>query len=203
MHPLEIHQVSNPQADQMSKLGMNSPNSTWYKSQQADAVSGGERKRTERRRYSAWTRWRPCKANWHPDEVFGARKRNLRRTVKSMGQEKPVKRRSGERMPEVEKMVIEVLEWSESGDICLKYLSERKERTPSVYFFTAGANSTLIEAIRRTDWDDTSCLIFCLFDRGLINPTSPKSSTIGQVHGNGDKDLSFTQLSRKYCASAI
>lgn len=109
-------------------------------------------------------------------------------------------------------VVIEVLEWSESGDICLKYLSERKERTPSVYFFYSrrklhphwgnssnrwaakprphlslnGFLSNPLQPHWRTptswfcsDWDDTSCLIFCLFDRGLINPTSPKSSTIG------------------------
>ncbi|KAJ8623679.1 hypothetical protein MRB53_032209 [Persea americana] len=86
MHPSEIHRVSNPQADRMSKLGMNSPNSAWYESQQADAVSGGGRKRPERRRYSAWTRWRPCKANWQPDEVFRAREMNLRRMEKSMRQ---------------------------------------------------------------------------------------------------------------------
>ncbi|KAJ8636703.1 hypothetical protein MRB53_010970 [Persea americana] len=55
----------------------------------ADAVFGGGRKRPEPRRYSAWTRWRPCKANWHPNEVFGALERNLRRTEKSMGQEQP------------------------------------------------------------------------------------------------------------------
>ncbi|XXG42573.1 hypothetical protein AAC387_Pa01g2816 [Persea americana] len=89
MHSSKIHWVSNPQADRMSKLGMNSQNSDWYKSQQANRVFGGGRKRPERRRYSAWTRWRPCKANWHSDEVFGARERNLRRTEKSMGQEKP------------------------------------------------------------------------------------------------------------------
>ncbi|KAJ8649653.1 hypothetical protein MRB53_002676 [Persea americana] len=55
MRSLEIHRVSNPQADRMSKLGMNSQNSDWYKSQQADRVFGGGRKRPERRRYSAWT----------------------------------------------------------------------------------------------------------------------------------------------------
>ncbi|XXG84819.1 hypothetical protein AAC387_Pa11g0044 [Persea americana] len=86
MHPSEIHWVSNPQADRMLKLGMSSPNNAWYESQQADAVSRGGRKRPERRRYSAWMRWRPCKANWQPDEVFGAQERNLWRMEKSMGQ---------------------------------------------------------------------------------------------------------------------